>query len=457
MPQRYIDTTLFDLFKVGPGPSSSHTIGPMKAGHHFAETCAALPRDLLVRAVRFRVRLYGSLSATGTGHGTDAAVVAGLLGTAPESCPAGLLQELMDDPHTRRKRSLGDGQVSVCVDDVSHDAIIHDFPYSNTLVADLLDAEDKVLHSQEYYSVGGGFIQWKGWTPPERGKPVHPYGTMRQLREQLARTGLTLHELILDNESAITGMSRPDIFQSLEQIMESMYASVRRGLEAEGRLPGTLGVWRKGHTLLERAREMPLAVDRFLGQVNAYAFAVAEENASGGVIVTAPTCGAAGVMPALLYAMRYNMNIGDRALREGVLASAAVGFLAKHNAGIAGAEVGCQGEVGVASSMAAAMLAHARGYAVDVVENAAEVALEHHLGLTCDPVGGYVQIPCIERNAVGAIKAYNACLLATCEKSSQHMVSLDAVIMAMNETGREMNAKFKETSEGGLAVSLVEC
>ena len=162
-------------------------------------------------------------------------------------------------------------------------------------------------------------------------------------------------------------------------------------------------------------------------------------------------------MPALLYAMRYNMNIGDRALREGVLASAAVGFLAKHNAGIAGAEVGCQGEVGVASSMAAAMLAHARGYAVDVVENAAEVALEHHLGLTCDPVGGYVQIPCIERNAVGAIKAYNACLLATCEKASQHMVSLDAVIMAMNETGREMNAKFKETSEGGLAVSLVEC
>ena len=216
-------------------------------------------------------------------------------------------------------------------------------------------------------------------------------------------------------------------------------------------------MWRKGHTLLERAREMPLAVDRFLGQVNAYAFAVAEENASGGVIATAPTCGAAGVMPALLYAMRYNMNIGDRALREGVLASAAVGFLAKHNAGIAGAEVGCQGEVGVASSMAAAMLADARGYAVDVVENAAEVALEHHLGLTCDPVGGYVQIPCIERNAVGAIKAYNACLLATCEKSSQHMVSLDAVIMAMNETGREMNAKFKETSEGGLAVSLVEC
>ena len=452
-----IETSLFDFFKIGPGPSSSHTIGPMRAGHDFVQRCDALDPDLVRRAARIHVVLLGSLSATGMGHGTNTAVLAGLLRTSPETCPAGLLDRLGREADVRHELRIHDVLLQVGLADIEHGPIIHDAPYSNTLLVSLEDADGQALFSMEYYSVGGGFIQWKGWTPPERGKPVHPYGTMRQLREQLAKTGLTLHELILDNESAITGMSRPDIFQNLEQIMESMYASVRRGLAAEGQLPGTLGVWRKGHTLLERAREMPLAVDRFLGQVNAYAFAVAEENASGGVIVTAPTCGAAGVMPALLYAMRYNMNIGDRALREGVLASAAVGFLAKHNAGIAGAEVGCQGEVGVASSMAAAMLAHARGYAVDVVENAAEVALEHHLGLTCDPVGGYVQIPCIERNAVGAIKAYNACLLATCEKSSQHMVSLDAVIMAMNETGREMNAKFKETSEGGLAVSLVEC
>ena len=452
-----IETSLFDFFKIGPGPSSSHTIGPMRAGHDFVQRCDALDPDLVRRAARIHVVLLGSLSATGMGHGTNTAVLAGLLRTSPETCPAGLLDRLGREADARHELRIHDVLLQVGLADIEHGPIIHDAPYSNTLLVSLEDADGQALFSMEYYSVGGGFIQWKGWTPPERGKPVHPYGTMRQLREQLVKTGLTLHELILDNESSITGMSRPDIFQNLEQIMESMYASVRRGLEAEGQLPGTLGVWRKGHTLLERAREMPLAVDRFLGQVNAYAFAVAEENASGGVIVTAPTCGAAGVMPALLYAMRYNMNIGDRALREGVLASAAVGFLAKHNAGIAGAEVGCQGEVGVASSMAAAMLAHARGYAVDVVENAAEVALEHHLGLTCDPVGGYVQIPCIERNAVGAIKAYNACLLATCEKSSQHMVSLDAVIMAMNETGREMNAKFKETSEGGLAVSLVEC
>ena len=329
MPQRYIDTTLFDLFKVGPGPSSSHTIGPMKAGHHFAETCAALPRDLLVRAVRFRVRLYGSLSATGTGHGTDAAVVAGLLGTAPESCPAGLLQELMDDPHTRRKRSLGDGQVSVCVDDVSHDAIIHDFPYSNTLVADLLDAEDKVLHSQEYYSVGGGFIQWKGWEPPSLGEPVHRYSNMTELRAIVKEKGLNIYEIILDNEMAITGASRPSIIYSLNQIIDHMESSVRRGLDSEGQLPGPLKVQRKARMLWQQASRMQSSPDQFLTRINAYAFATAEENASGGVIVTAPTCGSAGVMPALVYALRHEMFIGDRAIREAFLASAAVGFIAK--------------------------------------------------------------------------------------------------------------------------------
>ena len=317
-----IETSLFDFFKIGPGPSSSHTIGPMRAGHDFVLRCDALDPDLVRRAARIHVVLLGSLSATGMGHGTNTAVLAGLLRTSPETCPAGLLDTLGRDADARHELRIHDVPLQVGLADIEHGPIIHDAPYSNTLRVSLEDAGGRALFSMEYYSVGGGFIQWKGWTPPERGKPVHPYGTMRQLREQLARTGLTLHELILDNESAITGMSRPDIFQNLEQIMESMYASVRRGLEAEGRLPGTLGVWRKGHTLLERAREMPLAVDRFLGQVNAYAFAVAEENASGGVIVTAPTCGAAGVMPALLYAMRYNMNIGDRALREGVLASA---------------------------------------------------------------------------------------------------------------------------------------
>lgn len=495
-----IETTLFDLFKTGPGPSSSHTMGPMKAACDFMHRCAELPEALRARATRVKVELLGSLSATGAGHGTNAAVLAGLMGYAPDQCPPGLLGRLETTPQLEHRlhMALPSGKISggvpggiteghadghtimASLTDIVHGPVIHDKPYSNTLIFHLYGCDEgdaagtrpvcamagsggagaqysPPLFSKEYYSVGGGFIQWQGWTVPERGTPAHPYGSMRQLRARLHETGLTLHELILENETAITGQSRPSILIQLDEIMEAMYDSVRRGLAAEGLLPGTLGVMRKAGIIRTRALEVPHAVDRFIGQVNAYAFAAAEENAAGGVIVTAPTCGAAGVMPALLTAMRQNLNIGGRALREGVLASAAVGFLAKHNAGIAGAEVGCQGEVGVASAMAAAMLAHARGNAVSVVENAAEIALEHHLGLTCDPVGGYVQIPCIERNAVGAIKAYNACLLASCEPEGHHMVTLDQVIRAMGETGREMNSKYKETSEGGLAVSMVEC
>lgn len=454
---RPVEISLFDFFKTGPGPSSSHTIAPMKAGCDFIRRCAALPFSQTERAVGISARLFGSLSATGKGHGTDAAVLAGLMGHEPAACPPGLLGRLEAAPDREHRIRAGNAILDISLRNIIHDAVQHDYPHSNTLLLELLDAERTALFSMEYYSVGGGFLQWKGWQPPEYGPPAHPYGAMRQLRERLNATGLTLHELMLENETAMTGLSRPDILARLEGVMEAMYDSVRRGLESEGALPGSLGARRKARHILEAAGRVPHAVDRFLGRINAYAFAVSEENAAGGVIVTAPTCGAAGVMPALLYAMRHNLNIGERALREGVLASAAVGFLAKWNAGIAGAEVGCQGEVGVASAMAAAMLAHARGNAAAVVENAAEIALEHHLGLTCDPVGGYVQIPCIERNAVGAVKAYNACLLAACENVAHHLVSLDAAIRAMGETGREMNAKFKETSQGGLAVSMVEC
>ena len=224
-----------------------------------------------------------------------------------------------------------------------------------------------------------------------------------------------------------------------------------------GCLPGPLKVERKAHMLSRRAHALNAAPGKFLAALNSYAFAASEENASGGVIVTAPTCGAAGVMPALVYAMRHNMHVGDRAIREGFLAAAAVGFIAKHNASIAGAEVGCQGEIGVASAMGAAMLTDALGNPSRYVENAAEVALEHHLGITCDPVGGYVQIPCIERNAMGAVKAFNASLISTAVRPESQRVSLDAAIAAMAETGREMNSKFKETSLGGLAVSMVTC
>ncbi len=453
-----IETSLFDFFKIGPGPSSSHTMGPMTAAKHFQDLCQQLDIDVIKNARCIHTLLLGSLSATGMGHGTKPAIIAGLLGHEPSTCPANLLNQVV--PEKRFTVYLGDtGQIQVHTgfDYIQDGPLVHDKTFSNTLIFSLKDVYGEVLFEQEYYSVGGGFIQWKGWQAPELGKPCYPYNSMAQLREHLHNTGLSIHELILENENSITGISRPQIFIKLEKMMDAMYNSGVRGLAQEGTLPGNLGVFRKARIIYDTALSMPNSQDRFMGCINAYAFAAAEENASGSVIVTAPTCGSAGVMPALLYAMRYDLNIGERALREGLLASAAVGFLAKHNAGIAGAEMGCQGEIGVASAMAAAMLSHAKGNPVYMVENAAEIALEHHLGLTCDPVGGYVQIPCIERNAMGAIKAYNASLLASCQQGIHHMVTLDACIQAMYETGKDMNVKFKETSLGGLAVSMVEC
>ena len=461
-----IETSIFDLFKSGPGPSSSHTIGPMKAAHDFLSLCrdhadelSRMPADI---PLAFHVRLFGSLSATGEGHGTDAAVLAGLLGYDPSSCPPGFLQRLREDKQHEHTVLAGTREIRASLSRITHDSVMHSFPYSNTLIISLVpekpsgDGEPPLLE-REYYSVGGGFIQWKGWKAPERGLPVHRYRNMRQLRELLRTTGLAIHELMLENETAISGMGRAAILEKLDALMEIMLASVRHGLERDGALPGTLGVQRKAAELYERGKAMPLRSDRFMAQLNAYAMATAEENAAGGVIVTAPTCGASGVMPALLHALRHDLVVGDRALREGMLAAAAVGFLAKHTAAIAGAEVGCQGEVGVGSAMAAALVAHARGSSAATTENAAEIALEHHLGLTCDPVGGYVQIPCIERNAMGALKAYNAYLIASTENPWHHRVTLDSVIAAMAETGRDMNAKFKETSLGGLAVSMVNC
>lgn len=456
---RPVCTTLFDLFKIGPGPSSSHTIGPMRAGCDFNRLCQELPGEVRCKGVNFRVQLFGSLSATGVGHGTSAAVVAGLMGNSPQHCPPSLLRELTANQSEIHDVPLGCVDIPICVNDVVNDAVQHPFPYSNTLTIELLDISGTPLLEREYYSTGGGFIQWKGGTADaeERGKPVHEYATMDGLLEIMERTGLALHEVIFENEMAITGARRPTILAHMDDLLDRMEDSVRRGLDLEGELPGPLGVVRKARELKERSRRLGHSGERFLASLNAYALAASEENAAGGVIVTAPTCGASGVIPALVYAMRHNNAVNDRALREGLMAAAAVGYLAKHNASIAGAEVGCQGEVGVASAMGAALYMNALGNSPERVGNAAEVALEHHLGLTCDPVEGYVQIPCIERNAMGAVKAYNAAILMQCLPAESQRVSLDACIAAMAEIGRDMNCKFKETSLGGLAVSAVEC
>ncbi len=452
-----ITTTLFELFKIGPGPSSSHTLGPMRAGYDFIRSAAALPPGDLDRAARLTVHLFGSLSATGKGHGTDRALLAGLLGKRPDDCPSDFLDGLFSDQEASYPIQIAGKTFEVTAKSVVFDALVHDFPHSNTLVFHLLDADGKSVFEKEYYSVGGGFIQWKGWTQPDRGVPPYPYDSMEDLKRLIRDNDISLHRLMLANEKALTGLSEQRIFANIDQILAAMESAVEAGLAAEGQLPGPIKLWRKGGELLRRSVQKDRIADNFLVTLSAYAFAAAEENAAGHIVVTAPTSGSSGVIPAIVKIMRTRLMLPDQNIREGLLAAAAVGFLCKQNATIAGAEGGCQAEIGVASAMGAALLAHACGFGVRVMENSAETALEHHLGLTCDPVQGFVQIPCIERNAMGAVKAYTAFMIASSEEHTRHAVGLDVTIEAMADTGRDLSCKYKETSQGGLAVCMKVC
>lgn len=458
--------SIFDILKVGPGPSSSHTIGPMKAGRDFLSRLDGLDKSLLARAKALRIILLGSLSATGQGHGTDKAVLAGLMGYRPTDCPPRIMNEIaLLAPSERLIKIDGLPGLPIGLDNVSFGPIQHGHPFSNTLIIELLATPyptdeairpDQILFSKEYYSVGGGILQWKGWQAEEQGRPRYPYGNMAELKAALSGNNISLEQLVLENETAITGVSPSTVNEQLDQLLDLMLETVRRGGEAEGCLPGPLRLFRKAKHLKERANSLN-DFEKILALINSYAYGAAEENAAGNLIVTAPTCGAAGVLPAVLTYLDQHLHIGREAQRAGLMAATVIGFIAKHNAAIAGAEVGCQGEIGVATAMAAAMIVKATGHSIQIVENAAEIALEHQLGLTCDPVCGYVQIPCIERNAIGAVKAINAALIARNENPSTHLVSYDAAVLAMNEIGREMSNKFKETSTGGLAVSMAEC
>ena len=452
-----ITTSIFELFKIGPGPSSSHTIGPMKAGFDFITHVRTLPASVLAASQTIEVRLYGSLSATGRGHGTDRAVLAGLLGENPRTCSAAFIDSLTHEEGATYSVALGAKTLALSWDAIIFDAFEHDFPYNNTLRIRLLGEGGAELFAREYYSVGGGFIEWKGQDEFSPGQPVYPYSTMGELKKILRSENLRLHEVMLANEKAITGASEEEIMDGLDHIVATMEESVETGVHAEGILPGPIGLHRKASVLYQRACKTTQSTDHLMVTLSAYAFGTAEENAAGHRIVTAPTAGSCGVVPAIMYILKNHRNIAPQALREGLMAAASVGFLARHNASIAGADVGCQGEIGVASAMGAALLAYAQGYRFQVTENAAEIALEHHLGLTCDPVLGYVQIPCIERNAMGALKAYTAFLIASAEIPGNHKVDLDQTIQAMGETGRDMCSKYKETSQGGLALSVVQC
>jgi len=451
-----IKTSVFDLFKIGPGPSSSHTIGPMKAGYDFLQRLKALPQDVLSRGTEIRVTLYGSLSATGLGHGTDRAIASGLLGWTPESVDPDAFSNLFSDENQAIQVSIKNHTLQFKRSHINFGPVTHDYPFSNTLVFEL-HSNGESLFEMEYYSVGGGFIQWRDWEDPEIVSPPYPYRNMEDLKSLMKQNNLPLIQLLLENEKAISGLPETDIKDKLDRIIHTMFDAVSRGIQTEGVLPGTIHLERKAPRVYHRAKHQKKTNDRFLVYLNAYSLAGSEENAAGNIVVTAPTSGASGVIPGILYLLNRHYHKSIPVLREGLMAAAAVGFLVKQNASISGAEIGCMGEVGTASAMAAALISYVNDCDIRCVEVAAEITLEHHLGMTCDPVDGYVQIPCIERNAVGAVKAYNSYLLASSDISASQKISLDRVIGVMQETGRDMSGKYKETSQAGLALSVTEC
>jgi L-serine dehydratase len=451
-------TVLDEFYKVGPGPSSSHTIGPMRITYDFYQRCTKLPADQLAKATGLKVHLYGSLSATGKGHGTERASLAGLIGKEPATVDPLFLDEMKEKPEQTYPLKLGDKTFNLSLADIIYDSPKGEFPHPNTMTCKLM-AGDKPVLEQEYYSPGGGFYEWKGYTPPKKGAPKYPYATMKELRQHAEKNNLSLAQVVMANELAVSGKTEEQINAFLDKITAAMLATVKAGLSVkEGVLPGPIKLHSKAATVWERAQDDKYESDRAIAQVSAFALAASEENARGHLVITAPTGGSAGVMPAIVYALTESKRkLSKEKAREGLLAGAAIGYLCKHNATLSGAEGGCQSEIGVASAMTAAFIAQVMDSSPQVIENAAESALEHHLGMTCDPVAGYVQVPCIERCAFGAVKAWVAFMIATNEIASRHRVDLDTTITTLAQTGRDMGAKYKETSEAGLAANLVLC
>ena len=451
-------TTLDEFYKVGPGPSSSHTIGPMRITYDFYQRGNKLPKDQLARVTGMKVHLYGSLSATGKGHGTERAALAGIIGKEPATVEPEFLDSLVSNPEQTFPVKFGDKTVTMSLKDIIYDSPKGEFPHPNTMTCKLLGGND-VLHELEYYSVGGGFIEWKGYEPPKKGQPRFPYATMAELQKHADANRLSVAQIVMANEIAVSGKSEAEINAFIDKIHTAMVNIVKAGLSAPtSTLPGPIKLKTKAGEVYKRAMDDVYERQRGLGVVSAYALAGSEENARGHLVVTAPTGGSAGVLPALVYALgEGGRKLPQQKIRDGFLAAAAIGYLCKHNATLSGAEGGCQAEIGVASAMGAALIAQAHDFPHQVVANAAESSLEHHLGMTCDPVAGFVQMPCIERCAFGAVKAWTGFMIASNEIPANRRVDFDTTVNAMALTAREMNAKYKETSEGGLAVSVVLC
>ncbi|HCD6628273.1 TPA: L-serine ammonia-lyase [Pseudomonas aeruginosa] len=455
--------SVFDLFKIGIGPSSSHTVGPMRAAARFAE---GLRREGLLEATAsVKVELYGSLGATGKGHGSDKAVLLGLEGEQPDTVDTAAIPARLDAIRSSGElRLLGERPIRFV--EKEHLALIRKplAYHPNGMIFRAFDAAGLQVRSREYYSVGGGFVvddEAAGLDRivEDRTPLAFPFKTARQLLDHCAREGLSISQLMAENEKAW----RPaeETRTGLLHIWQVMQDCVEAGCRNEGIMPGGLKVRRRAAALHRQLCQRPEAGLRdalsVLDWVNLYALAVNEENASGGRVVTAPTNGAAGIIPAVLhYYARFIPGADDDGVVRFLLTAAAIGILYKENASISGAEVGCQGEVGVACSMAAGALCEVLGGSVQQVENAAEIGMEHNLGLTCDPVGGLVQVPCIERNAMASVKAINAARMAL-RGDGQHFISLDKVIRTMRQTGADMKSKYKETARGGLAVNIIEC
>ena len=448
-------TMIDEFFKMGPGPSSSHTMGPMRITYDFYQRISKLPKDQLERATAVKVNLFGSLSATGKGHGTDRAALAGLLGKAPATCPPEFLDGLAANPGQQHKLTLGPTNLNLTLNDIVFDDTKGSYPHPNTMRGVLMAGQEK-LYELEYYSVGGGFIEWKGYKPPDKGQPKYPYSTMKELLRHVVDNKIPLAKVMLVNEMAISGKSEKQVWDFIDQVTDVMMGMVNTGLKAEGVLPGPIKLQSKAATVFKRAQSNEFQTDRAIAMLSAAALAASEENARGHIIVTAPTGGSAGVLPALVKGLRDYRKLQQQSLRNGFLAAAAVGYLCKHNATLSAAEGGCQAEIGVASAMGAAMVAEAQYAGPMVAANGAESALEHHLGMTCDPVAGFVQVPCIERCAFGAVKAWTAYTIASNEIETKRRVDLDTCINAMAMTAKDMNPKYKETSEAGLA-ALVLC
>ncbi len=450
-----MNTSIFELFKIGIGPSSSHTVGPMRAARAFA---AGLDGAAVGR---IQIELYGSLGHTGRGHGTDRAVILGLLGEEPDQVDPGQIESLVRGVRETNQIALMGGP-PVPFQEARDllfrgDIVLPGHPNGMRFTA--FDPPGAILRQEVYYSVGGGFIEREGQSrggASDGVKLPYPFSSAAEMLAQGEAAGLPIWAMMLENEKALRG--EPEIRERIARIWTVMQECTLRGLTTYGLLPGGLDVRRRAP---EMHRRLLAAVDddplRTIDWINLYAIAVNEENAAGGRVVTAPTNGAAGIIPAVAhYYKHFVASPSDEGIVRYFLAAGAIGILYKENASISGAEVGCQGEVGVACSMAAGGLAAALNGSNEAIEHAAEIGMEHNLGMTCDPIGGLVQIPCIERNAFGAVKAVNAARMAMTEEGG-HKVTLDQVIRTMYQTGLDMRSHYKETSLGGLAVNVIEC